>query len=285
VLRSVSTFVWSRALPLLALPGCLVSFNDYPLGDPEAAPASESSSDHGGASTAGASVLPSAGSASGGTIAVATGHAGSQDSTIGGATAVGSNPLMIDDFEDGDAAILVRQGRSGSWYAANDGQGIQTPRGGLPLTPTLLEPARGTSLHGARTFGGPFTGWGALIGTTFASSGNSGAAYDVSARQGLRFWVRSGGTFSNPAKLVRLALRTPGTVTGGGCTVCEDHFGTEIPLTAQWVQVQVPFSALRQSGYGRPLLPRPDLKQALGLELLFPANVAFDLWVDDVELY
>src|SRR3954466_109456 len=108
VLRSVSTFAWSRVLPLLALPGCLVSFNDYPLGDPQAEPANESSSDHGGASTAGASVLPRAGSASGGTITVAMGHTGGQDAMIGG-TSAGSNPLLIDDFEDGDPAILVQQ--------------------------------------------------------------------------------------------------------------------------------------------------------------------------------
>src|SRR3954470_5775003 len=91
VLRSVSTFAWSRALPLLALPGCLVSFNDYPLGDPQVAPAS------------------SAGE---------TADVGPANSTLGGTTSVSSNPLLIDDFEDGDSAILQRQGRRGSWYVA-----------------------------------------------------------------------------------------------------------------------------------------------------------------------
>lgn len=213
------------------------------------------------------------------------GDAGSQSSTTGGVSSIGANPLMIDDFEDGDSAILVQQGRSGSWYAANDGQGMQTPRNGLPLTPSLLETPRGTSQYGARTFGGPFASWGALIGTTFASTGNSAVPYDVSAHQGLRFWVRYGGAFPNPTKQVRLGLRTPGTITGGGCTVCGDHFGTEIPLTAQWVKFEVPFATLRQIGYGRPLLNIPDLKHALGMELLFPVNVTFDLWIDDVELY
>ena len=275
MLRSASTFAWSRALPLLALPGCLVSFNDYPLGDPQAAPLSETSSSHGGASAAGASVLPSTAgtSASGGTSAD-TGDAGRQP-----------NPLMIDDFEDGDSAILVQQGRSGSWYAANDGQGIQTPRNGLPVMPSPLETPRGTSQHGAHTFGGPFASWGALIGTTFATSGNSPAPYDVSSYRGLRFWVRYGGALPSSVTKVRLVLRTPGTIVGGGCTVCGDHFGIEIPLTAQWVQFEVPFSTLQQIGYGRPLLTSPDLKRAMGLELQFPVNASFDFWIDDVELY
>jgi hypothetical protein len=283
-----------RALLLLALPGCLVSFNDYPLGDPQSAPsssggksatstggkASSAESGGGGVSSGGTSVFPSSGSSM-----VGENDAGSPDPGTGGSSTVGPNPLLIDDFEDGDAAILVLQGRSGSWYVANDGKGQQTPPSGMPLAPSTLAPSRGASAHGAHTFGGPFLTWGALIGTTLASSGDSGVAYDVSSHQGVRLWVRYGGAFPNPAKQVRLNLRTPATITGGSCTVCSDHFGAAIPLTAQWVQVEVPFTGLKQTGYGRPLLGSPDLKRAMGIELLFPVNVAFDLWIDDVEFY
>jgi hypothetical protein len=256
------------ALPLLLLPGCLVSFNDYPLGDIEG---SASGSAQGGTP----SIFPTAGSQSQG--------AAGADAVDGGASS--SVPFkrenLIDDFEDADAAIIAQQGRVGSWYVGNDGTGMQTPRMDQPVVPSLLQPARGESRRAAHTFGGPFGGWGALLGTAFGTS-----AYDMSAYSGLRLWVRSGSTSGSAAQSVRLNLPMPGTNTGGGsCTVCSDHYGIEIPLNSQWEQVSVPFSSLKQRGYGRPLLAQPDLEHVTSLQLSFGGGVAFDLWIDDVELY
>jgi hypothetical protein len=299
VLRLASALAWSRSLLLLALPGCLVSFNDYPLGDPKAESVSSAGSGAGGGN---ASVLPGAGTDTGATAGANTASAGSATTggseTTGGTEATGGSAdggapstdpdppdLRVDDFEDGDALILALEGRSGAWYVSNDGRGQQTPRAGMPLVPSLLNPARGDSLHGAHTLGGPSQGWGALIGTAFASSGNDAVAYDVSGYQGLRLWVRSGSTSPYAAKQVRLNLRTPATIMGGGCTVCSDHFGVVIPLTSKWVQVEVPFASLKQGGYGRPVLTTPDLAHAMGVELLFAGAVSFDLWIDDIELY
>ncbi len=274
--------MWSRALLLLALPGCLVSFNDYPLGDPQATPGSS-----GKGSSGGASVGPKAGaSSSGGSAASSGGTSSASGSPDTGGTGAGfANPLLVDDFEDGNQAIVEQQGRNGSWYVANDGKGTQTPHADTPLLPSLLEPPRAASTRAAHTYGGPFPTWGALIGTTFASDGDIGVAYDLSRHQGLRLWVRGGGMVPNAVKMTRLSMRTPATIMGGGCTVCSDHFGVPIPLTSQWTQIEVPFSTFKQIGYGRPILPGPDLNHALGIELLFPANVAFDLWIDDVEFY
>jgi hypothetical protein len=281
---------------LLALPGCLVSFNDYPLGDPQGAPNSGGKSSAGGVSahagasgrggvTSGGSSASTAGASMGGSSKAGdTNDAGSPDPGNGGTTSV-PNALMVDDFEDGNQNILELQGRSGAWYAANDGKGTQTPRAGVPLMPSLLEPARETSTHGAHTFGGPFPTWGALVGTAFASSGDNTIAYDLSAYHGLRLWVRSGSMYPNAANKLRVNLRTPATMTGGGCTVCTDHFGADIPLTSKWVQVELPLAMLKQSGYGRPMLPSPDLRHVMAIELLFAANVTFDLWIDDLELY
>ena len=294
--RLLSTWLRSSVL-VLGLPGCLVSFNDYPLGDPRG---DEPNTLIGGGAGTG-SVLPSAGTSAAGSTAVAGSSSTTGGSSTGGSSAAGTDAggdggaaevtptdmgvLMVDDFQDTDAQILESQGRSGAWYVANDGRGLQTPRAGVPLVPTLLMPARGTSTRGAHTFGGPFSGWGALVGTALAAEGDQGVAYDLSDYKGLRVWVRSGSAAPGAARAVRLTVRTPATVMGGGCTVCGDHFGAEIPLTAQWVQVEVPFASLAQSGYGRPVLTKPDLTQALGIEFLFPVNVSFDLWLDDIELY
>ena len=277
---------------MLGLPGCLVSFNDYPLGEPNAEQPKTLS---GGASGSG-SGLPSAGTSS---ISAGTAATAGNGSSAGGTSTAGSDgggeggaadltpteTNLVDDFQDTDAQIVELQGRSGAWYVANDGRGQQTPRAGVPLVPGLLMPARGTSTRGAHTFGGPFSSWGALVGTTFASEGDQAIPYNLSDYAGLRVWVRSGSAAPGAARSVRLNVRTPATVMGGGCTICSDHFGADIPLTAQWVQVNVPFSSLAQIGYGRPVLTKPDLTQALGIEFLFPINVSFDFWLDDVELY
>jgi hypothetical protein len=116
-------------------------------------------------------------------------------------------------------------------------------------------------------------------------SGDRGADYDLSGFRGMRLWVRSGSMLAGSAKSVRLNLPTPDTNAGGTCMVCNDHFGFDVPLTSQWVQIDVPFSSLEQQGYGRPLLASADLEHVTSLQLGFVGNVAFDLWVDDIELY
>jgi hypothetical protein len=187
---------------------------------------------------------------------------------------------LIDDFEDGNAAIITQQGRIGSWYVGNDGMGTQTPRVGQPMAPSLLERTRGKSQRAIHTFGGPFAGWGALIGTAFGPD-----AYDLSAYTGLRLWVRTTSTAGSAARSVRINLPMPGTNSGGDCSVCNDHFGADLPLTPEWTQLTVPFASLRQRGFGHPQLPEPDLAHVTSLQLSFTGGVVFDLWIDDVELY
>jgi hypothetical protein len=271
---------WSRALLPWLLPGCLVSFNDYPLGNIEGASGAASA---GGAASGGRGGAESP-SSTAGTPNEAGG--GGEPSDAGGASGMlGAGENMIDDFQDSDQAILEQQGRKGAWYVANDGMGVQTPRVGEPLLPSLLMPARGSSTRAIHTFGGPFSTWGALIGTSLAMAGDRGAEYDLSGFQGLRLWVRRGSMVAGSARSVRLNLPTPATNSGGTCTVCNDHFGFDVPLTWQWVQVEVPFSSLEQQGYGRPALASPDLRHVTSLQLGFDRNIAFDLWVDDIELY
>ena len=256
-----------------------MSFNDYPLGDIAGAAGAvdQAGTGSGGARGGSESLLPKAGASS---------KAGGSGDQGGAASTVVVAENMIDDFQDSDQAILEQQGRSGSWYAANDGRGTQTPRSDQPLVPTVLETARGASTRAIHTFGGPFMTWGALIGTSLATDGERGLEYDLSGYQGMRLWVRSGSTSLSSATSVRLNLPTPGTNAGSGaCTVCNDHFGFDVPLTAQWALVEVPFSSLKQHGYGRPALASPDLEHVTSLQLGFGANVAFDLWVDDIELY
>ncbi len=261
-------------LALVALPSCLVSFNDYPLGDVEGAI-------QGGKSSIGQS------GASGGPDA--SGDGGTDDGAGGadvGAGAVpSSGPQVIDDFEDGDAELPTGDGRSGRWYVGNDGSAMQTPPANATLMPTRLMPPREMSERGVRTFGGPFQTWGALVGTALSTSQGLRVPYDVSAFGGIRLWVRSGAAPSPVAATsVRVNFPTLATTPGGGCSACNDHFGIVIQLTPKWERVEIDFGELAQAGFGLPRESAPDLRTVLGLELLFPRGVVFDLWLDDIEL-
>jgi hypothetical protein len=288
VLCPVLTSSWLRIVPLLALPSCMVSFHDYPLGELDGESGGRAANaGKGGLGSAGDSVLPLGGSpSSGGSSSSGGGGAtegGTSEGGNAGATLFGSS--SIDDFEDGDEQILPLEGRNGSWYIGNDGQGMQTPRSDSLVKPSLLEPPRTGSTRAAHTFGGPFQVWGALIGTSLGYADGKALPYDLSRYSGIRLWVRSGSTAPNAAKSVRLNLPMTGTNPGGGCTACSDHFGVDIPLTPQWEQVEVPFSSLKQMGFGAPKLPAPDLQHVVSLQLAFPKGVVFDLWIDDVDLY
>jgi hypothetical protein len=225
----------------------------------------------------------------GGTNNAGTTAVGGSDATAGGAADGGApgevNSPMIDDFEDGDGLILIVAGRNGAWYASNDGTSMQTPKPGTSLVPTDLKPARDMSTRGARTTGGPFNNWGALIGAPLSVKGGLAYPYDVSAYQGIRFWVKNVSNAWNAAKKLRVSLPMTGTVTGTGCTTCNDHFAADVDLFANWTQVSVPFSSLKQQGYGKPLLNGPDLKHVIFLEFAVGAHLAFDFYIDDVELY
>lgn len=309
----MSTLAWSRLAPLTLLPGCLVSFNDYPVGDWSTA-GSGGVANAGNASVAGqpaasggSTLVPMAGSASGGSSgggggggASTAGSGGSApidvggtESQLGGSPDLGGGgeppmqgePSLIDDFEDGDDRILEQQGREGTWFVSNDGTGFQIPASGARVLPTPFMMPRAGSTRGLHTSGGPFETWGAIIGTSLASADDQALPYDLSGFHGIKLWVRSNSMSLSAAKEVRLNLPTPATTSGGPCTICEDHFGAPIPLTAKWVQVDVPFANLRQSGFGRPQHAKADLTVVTSLEFQFPENVSFDLWIDDIELY
>jgi hypothetical protein len=211
-------------------------------------------------------------------------QAGGSPDPSGGTSSV-LNPNLIDDFEDGDDLIFEQQGRKGTWFISNDGTGPQTPEAGAQVLPSTFMLVRSGSTRGLHTSGGPFATWGTIVGTPLASMGNEPAPYDLSGYQGIRLWVRTSSTSLAAAKDVRFDLPTVGTTKGAGCMVCGDHFGMRIPLTSKWTQIDVRFANIKQTGFGRPLLMRPDLKSVTGLQFQFPENVGFDLWVDDIELY
>src|SRR5262245_33998627 len=82
--------------------GCLVSFETYPVGDLESGTSGNGGTVVGGGSALGGATSSAGTSGSAGSIPVVAQH-------------------VIDDFEDGDHAILEQEGRHGIWFGRNDG--------------------------------------------------------------------------------------------------------------------------------------------------------------------
>jgi hypothetical protein len=212
-----------------------------------------------------------------------------------------SDPLMIDDMEDGDEAICVRDGpngRHGPWVTVGDGSSMSTlvPAQGF-LAPTPIEGGRGTSSHYAAHFAGSgFTDWGALMGFTLNNDqGLFSSTYKASAYGGITFWMKS-----NVA--VSVGFRVPATSPvekGGTCKDsasefnCNNNFQFRLsapPDPNVWAEYHVPFAASVQGTRGHPRNQEfgdatwnADL--LVGVEFGVGPGKAFDVWIDDVAFY
>ena len=123
---------------------------------------------------------------------------------------------MIDDFEDGNNALLPNGGRQGYWYVYNDGAGTQTP----PAVAVVPQNggAAGTG-KAMRTTGSGFSVWGAGIGVDLNNPGDgmggngTKMAWNAAGYTGLVVMAKGSGS-------LRVVVQTTATVPlaeGGSC--------------------------------------------------------------------
>lgn len=245
----------------------------------------------GGGASAGGGVSAGNGgiNASGGLAGVAgTGLGGSVGGVAGSSGTLPCQPASkVDDMEDGDDQSCPNQGRSGEWWAATGTlTGIMNPpeAGEFPAFP-LAQDARPGSVYGMRlsgqNFGQTEDDWASL---GFYLAG--GAAYDLSAYQGLAFYAKSRAS----ALTVHVKIATDPTAPtseGGTCVEdCNDHYRATVTLDATWREFSVPFATLAQEGWGEK--PK-DLAHALFVYFGYLGTdrgpAAFDFLIDDVRVY
>jgi hypothetical protein len=190
---------------------------------------------------------------------------------------------MISDMEENDGKACESEGRSGDWVTYNDGTGEIWPaaQGHLSRFSPMSE-CLGKSSVAFHTTGYGFTGWGAAAGIKFSKTPWNGSKYS-----GIAFRGRS------PRKnRIFIKVATHGTLDaayGGACEpaagkACSDHYAKAVQLSDAWTYYSVPFSDLRQEGWGvRVDKLTPDLTQLMEVHFVFPrAGVTFDVWLDDV---
>lgn len=187
----------------------------------------------------------------------------------------GGGAPLIDDFEDGDEAIINDDGRGATWYFYDDM--TQGERDDAVDVDPLGE--RGQVLN---VTGSGFTDWGSGFGA--GMHWNTGqCTYDASTYDGVEFWIR--GTGTTRVNLQNLSVRP--VDLGGECptdAACFDSHGVNLTLNDAWTLVHLPFSAFEQAGWGTPVGPlRTDAIYLL--EFQFGTVKPYSVWLDDVTFF
>jgi len=213
---------------------------------------------------------------------------------------------MVSDFEDGSGWSLFAN--------PDDVSGMTTPSVGSNTGSTAIQcPSSGrcgTSHMGLHVTGSGFNTYGPVLTHDYAYSdgngGTSGTVEDVSAYAGILLWARRGET-ANANATLRVILNdvtsSPGgqvcdaaakagqnvPAADGGTEVttsdaCWDGWMSETSVPTAWTLVKIPFSALKQGGWGKVGAKfMPD--QLYGLTFQMPSHASFDFWIDDVAFY
>jgi|GEM_PF-1588035 len=195
---------------------------------------------------------------------------------------------VIDDFLDGDQAILMNEGRQGYWYDYSDA-GSSRPLASAPEMHDGRQAVHAVGSHlGGVSADEAFGGLGVELNNASSTDPVPGQSprgtFDASAWDGIQVWVKSG---TGATKSVRLEMVTPAIAEGsegGSCTSeCWDAYGRDIAITTEWKLAKIPFSSLVQEGWGG--VKSLEVGQILGLAFEDRTTSPWDFWVGEISFY
>ncbi|MFZ5891896.1 MAG: glycoside hydrolase family 9 protein [Myxococcota bacterium] len=176
----------------------------------------------------------------------------------------------IDDLEDGDTKILTKDGRTGAWFAFDDGSA------GTRTDATVTPAERLGSKNAICISGEGFTGWGGGIGFSFSGEGAARVPYDASSYTGVSFWARGSATqframlvdkYSDPAQSL--------------CSGCYDHFQAPFTPSSEWKKYTFSWKDLKQLGFG-DMQPNVCAAGLYALQFQWSGATPFELCLDDL---
>lgn len=188
---------------------------------------------------------------------------------------------VIEDGEDNNNQVTVKDGRNGYIYSFSDTNGTKvTPELGATFTQTPGG-AQG-SAYAACAKGTTALAAIAYAGLGFNLTDPDGPT-DLSKHDGIAFRVRRGSDSTQ-----RIRLKVPDVATkpeGGVCTdKCFNDFGADVVMTEEWQQFFIPFSEMKQmAGWGAPRPPAIEKTKIYSLQFqVLEKNKNFDICVDDI---
>lgn len=188
------------------------------------------------------------------------------------------NQALIENVEDRDDRILVREGRGGYLYTYADeaGSTISPDTDSFAVAPGGV--GGGHALH--------MQGKLADAADSYAGLGFSfkepEGPYDATRYRGVAFTAKHG-----PGSSTALRLKVPDVNTapeGGVCQECYNDFGIDFQVTAEWTRYEVSFADLKQgTGWGDPRPDAVDAARLFGMQWqVTTRGKPYDIWIDDV---
>lgn len=207
----------------------------------------------------------------------------------------------VSDFEVGPA--------TGFWVSSDKTESFMEPADGTnsPRTAAIEAARCGVSTRALRIQARDLVKYGGAFGVTFAyrAAGGAveagegvqinGAPVDASQWEGLSLWVRRG---PESGSSLFVGLNERHTDEQGSLALSDepyclndtpneadkcDRFGAGVPLTEAWQFVAIPFSQMKQRGFG-VVAPYLDVAHIQGLNMGFEIG-DWDIWIDDLSFY
>jgi hypothetical protein len=188
---------------------------------------------------------------------------------------------LLDDLEDGDMNLIAGDGLDGSWEFWDD----KTNSNLLMANSTMCAAFGKFAVH-ARSDGQ--TGWGASVNLFFRAPPPRPRPYDGSRFNAVSFYAAiippavgvGSDADANPTVRIKAAISTMETAWEGNCKSCTDNFAKYIEISNRWQRFVLPFSELRQEGWGDP--KNLAFKTNDIVQLAIQLGQKFDLWIDQV---
>lgn len=257
-------------------------------------PVAGSSSTAGSSSSSGGSVTAGSSSSEGGSTSAPSGcGASSEECTAASALTT----MPISDFETGKGWFLFAN--------PDDKAGSTMPAAGDNISAAeIMCPTSGRcgSSFAQHVSGSGFTSYGPSLSQDFLYKDGMtmkvvGMPIDASAYAGVMFWARKGDS-AGAAPTLRLIVNDvtthelggvcdPAAAPGSGGAMseaCWDGWMTERALPSTWTLVKVPFTVMKQGGFGMKG-EGIQTDKLYGLTFQMPNMAAFDFWIDDVSFY
>jgi hypothetical protein len=191
------------------------------------------------------------------------------DPCVARVVANGNAPL-VDDFEDGDDAVLPNEQREGLWRWVRDTDAPGTAPALLPVPRQNKTSRNQLALH---VKGERLREWGATIEFVFG-----GKCYDASAYAGIAFEARG----STRIYVAPREVKVIPVSEGGLCEAdCHNNHILQIELEPRWTKHEVRFEDVEQRGYDRPALD-PSRLHSLAF-LIRPEDTPYDVWLDNIQ--
>ncbi|MEE9384749.1 MAG: hypothetical protein V3V08_15200 [Nannocystaceae bacterium] len=197
---------------------------------------------------------------------------------------------LVDDLEDNDGHIIDCGGRTGFWYAYNDGTegGEQKPDGAESFRPS--QGGAESGYHNAATKGKGFKEWGAGIGFDLnfpvSATGEPGkrTTFDASGFEGVAFQARGSGSVRFNLATAAVISEDEGGDCGGKDGDCSNAHGLKIVLKDEWRQYKISFKDIKQEdGWGEKV--DFDAKKTMAVLFHVGKSVDFDFAIDDIGFY